>query len=134
MPEENISMRGFKELEDALKQMGDEKAIKAMQGSMRKGMKIVLEDAKQNAPVSTGALRDSLKVGAVNINRLKKSVIVQVITKLFYARFIEYGTALISARPFMRHALEKNRAKVLSIMREDLNKRIERFFKKTKLS
>lgn len=67
----------------------------------------VLRDAKQNAPVRTGALRASGRV-------IEKSKLTQEVefggggTGVNYAAAVEYGTGRTSPKPFLRPAVKKN--------------------------
>lgn len=47
--------------------------------------------------------------------------LVTVTSKAPYSAFLEYGTSRMAARPFMRPATEKNRAKVVKLVGDALN-------------
>lgn len=130
-----MKLRGFEALERALAKMGDENVLKILRGSLRKGAKVVLADAKERAPEGkTGDLREGLKIKTVHLNKSKKNIIVEIANtkSTYYAKFLEFGTKHISARPFMRPALDNNKNEVLKITGQEINKRISRFFKRLK--
>jgi len=104
--------------------------------------------------VDTGSLRDGIRVGfdrqnssavqkSYNVfvtNRVKKRAGVKYrksrkgsavsekmkFQSLYYWRFLEFGTAKMRARPFLRPALDENKELVLGFMRERLEKGITR--------
>lgn len=45
---------------------------------------------------------------------------------LFYAQFVEFGTAKMSARPFMRPAFDQNKERAVEVMKATLARGIER--------
>ena len=70
-------------------------AILKIKGNM------VLKKAKQNAPVETGALRNSLKLA-------KKGLLLwEISSDLDYANYVEFGTSYSAAHPFLRPALNR---------------------------
>lgn len=75
---------------------------------LEKAGELVAYRARQNVPVKSGKLRDTIRVvrlkgdPKLNVrvyagNRIKDGA--------FYAHMVEYGTVKMSARPFMRNAL-----------------------------
>jgi len=66
--------------------------------------------AKKNAPVKTGALRDSI---GFEVDAQEKSV--RIGTNIFYAPWIELGTKEIKPRWFLTRALGENAGKIKKI-------------------
>lgn len=64
------------------------------------GMEIIKEDASNRAPVDTGNLSRSGSVEEKGVNN------VELIFNTPYALFVEYGTAKMSAQPYIRPAME----------------------------
>ena len=59
----DVEILGLKELERRLKALPKEVAGKNLLGrALRKSANIIRDDARANAPVDTGILRDSIKV------------------------------------------------------------------------
>lgn len=48
----------------------------------------------------------------------------------FYARFVEFGTSKMAARPFMRPAFEKSASAAIDAVKAGLEKAIERAAKR----
>ena len=77
MPKINFKIEGMKELEKALKKIGDVPQ-KHVTSSARKAMNIVLKDSRANAPVDTGALKKGMKLKGER-SRYKGKKVYQVI-------------------------------------------------------
>lgn len=60
-------------------------------------------NAKAGVPVATGALQASIQME--NHWEGKKKFVGSVFTDMHYAKYIEFGTGRMAARPFMRPAL-----------------------------
>lgn len=78
------------------------------------GTEVVAASARAKAPVESGALSNSIKVKA------KRAGEYAVETDVFYARFIEYGTVNMAARPFLIPALEEHRFEIEAGVQEVL--------------
>ncbi len=89
-----------------------EVGLKAFQG-MERACLLVENDAKRFSPVDTGRLRASL---THEIERSKNEVVGRVGTDVEYAVYVEYGTSNMSAQPYLRPALEKNRAAIKRLL------------------
>lgn len=131
----SIKFEGLDEVLDAL-DIADPKNIEQALG---KACAIVERSAKQNAPKDTGALRRSITSKVENGEGV-------IYTPLEYAPYVEYGTGLFAEgggrkdvpwsyqddqgewhttsgqkpQPFMRPALNENRAEILRILKEAL--------------
>ena len=82
-------------------------------GNMEKACLVVELDAKRMAPVDTGRLQQSI---THEVERKPKEVIGRVGTNVEYAVYVEYGTSVMSAQPYLRPALEKNRSRIGKIL------------------
>ena len=131
----SIKFEGLEEVLDAI-DIADPKKIEAALG---KACALVERSAKQNAPKDTGALRRSITSKVENSEGV-------IYTPLEYAPYVEYGTGLFAEgggrkdvpwsyqddegnwhttsgqrpQPFMRPALNENRAEILRILTEAL--------------
>jgi HK97 gp10 family phage protein len=100
---------------------------------LAKAGELVASKARQKVPVGkdrspykngkewtgrkAGALRDSIRVVRLNGDpKLNVRVYAGNRTDAFYAHFVEYGTVKMPARPFLRPALNSNKAEIMSIM------------------
>lgn len=69
--------------------------------------------AKANAPVRTGQLRNSIN------SRVEGDKAI-VGTNVEYATHVEYGARNQKAQPYMRPALDKNRKNIVRLYRENM--------------
>lgn len=84
-----IRVKGLSELQKFLDQLPAKLEANVMRSALRAGAKVIQAEAKANVPVQSGELRKSIKVGT----RLRKGkATASIRTKLFYARFVEFGT------------------------------------------
>ena len=93
---------------------------------------MVADEARRRVPVGTsrpaakngkdwsareaGALRDSIRVVTLDDNPLKGVRVYAGSRAVYYARFVEYGTAKMWARPFLRVALQSKKAEILQMI------------------
>lgn len=69
----------------------------------------VAADAQRLAPERTGTLRRSIVTERLTRGG-KESNTVRVVARVFYAKFLEFGTRNMRPRPFMRPAANAHRA------------------------
>jgi len=118
-----IEIVGLRELEDKLSNL-DVKLGKALAEALDMIAVKIRDDAKDFAPVDTGALRKSIRIEKKG--KLKVSIIAGgggIINprsgrEVDYAGYVEFGTSRASPQPYMRPALEKNRDLILRIVKE----------------
>lgn len=120
---DNIELSGVDEILNRLQQIGANVSRLENQ-ALRNAAEPVLEDAKANAPVRTGKLKEGLKISSIKIKEGMKYVLVGVDksdnSKIFYSKFIEFGTTKMSARPFLGPAYEKNRREIIEEIKNTL--------------
>ena len=75
--------------------------------------------ARQKVPIDSGKLKDTIRVVRLKGDP-KQDVRVYAGSRdkggAFYAHMVEYGTAKMKARPFLRPALNESKADIMSIM------------------
>lgn len=151
-----FKVAGFKELEDALRQLPEEIAGKVLRQALRTAATPMAEDAASRAPRSDdpgpyGHMADSIKVRLLKAaggitDRLEEGDAREATgvggedlevhlwigpdRKHFYGFFGEFGTVHQSERPFMRPAFDRNAEGVISTLQVALWKGIERAAKK----
>jgi HK97 gp10 family phage protein len=134
MPEiKNVS--GLKELQAAMKELPANIARNVLRGAVNAGATVIREEAKARAPKFEG------KVAKGQPIREKSSAVLQTFyvgvrqgrsakkTKkgsidAWYARFVEFGTSKMAARPFMRPAFEAKKEAAVQAIKNYLEKRI----------
>jgi len=147
-----VHVSGLKELNDALKQLPERIARNALRGGVYAGAKVVQGEAKLKAPRYTGPVSQghpppgtlqrsiimkqipeqsslykqtfyvTVRQGKQYRNQGKKGNLSQ---DAFYWRFVEFGTAKMSARPFLRPAFEAKKQEAVEAIKNYLGPRIE---------
>lgn len=64
-----------------------------------------------------GSLRRSIRVIKMDKGGTRKILVYAGSKKAFYARFVEYGTVKMPARPFLRPALNTSKSRIQGILR-----------------
>jgi HK97 gp10 family phage protein len=92
-----IGVVGGRELQRALQQLESKTRARFARQGMRKGMKLVLAEARAKAPVRTGRLKKSLRIKAAK-RRKKATISIRLAAgegdfkgDTFYGSFLEYG-------------------------------------------
>lgn len=151
----NITITGLADLEKRLLEFPDRLAKNVLAGAFRAGAVVIQREARQIAPRSeaahilyskrTKAMKNSGQhYAATKIlpGTLKKSIKVRlaprksrevpitywvyVSARIWYWRFVEFGTSKMAAKPFLRAAFDTQKEKALERIREYLAARIEK--------
>jgi HK97 gp10 family phage protein len=129
---ETVTVTGLKELREALlRTVPQNMQGKVLQKALAPAANIVLRDARQLAPKDSGRL--SRAIFAMRSKRNSNGVFEERIVKVrwgkkqqkqnrdaYYWRWVEFGTKFIQAQPFMRPAFERNRSRLIPVIRESL--------------
>jgi|SRR5579883_1267088 len=108
MANTKFEIKGVKETLKMLKTLDAKVAKKVSRSAMRKGMKVIKNQVKENAPVDSGALKDSVKIKAGKRSRNKISIEVVIGDGLgkgdtYYAAAVELGHGDTPPNPFIRN-------------------------------
>ncbi len=140
----NVTIRGNKKIEAALKKMSQEMRKKAVPAAVVSGALVVANDAKRRAPFITGTLRRSLHIGGHGDKtpghkigppptkplpppKWRGATLVAFVgTNLVYAPPVEFGMSNRVAKPYLRPALDQNKQTVKAEMRAVLKDFINR--------
>lgn len=131
-----VKIEGLQGIEDALAKAGPKLARSAVRKGLDKGGKVFLGRAKTLVPVlqkgtpqrQPGELRDAI-AEVVTTNPRKQSGRARVGLKYskkgsqdpgVYGLFVEFGTAKMPARPYMRPAYDEARAEAQRVFTEEL--------------
>jgi HK97 gp10 family phage protein len=132
-----VELQGQQELRAALDRF-DVEAIRASKEAVASSAREIEREAKMRAPVR--ALVPDYKISAAkaaqspgfNVRDRIKTILrdagltATIGTGYFVARFVEFGTRKMSARPFLGPAFEVMRPKYLSRLHDALNRVIKR--------
>lgn len=136
-----VKVEGLAELGQALKDFGPVLSKKYLRKATFEMARVIADDAKSRVAVRTGTLRDNIAVfkrlstdvvssyvvgvRKIKLNRKMKKVLrilrnsnggarTSITGDAYYWRFLEFGTAKMSAHPFMRTAFEAQKMNALS--------------------
>ena len=134
----NFEIKGGKELDRALKQLGPKFEKRIAKSAVRAGANVIAKEARLNVPEDSGTLKKSIKVVA----RSKRvgDAVASVVTRsgkkwrskgmdAWYAPLIEFGTKNRPATPFLRTALDSKVAEAIKAMSKQIQKRIKKLAK-----
>lgn len=147
-----MHVQGLKELNDALKQLPERIAKNALRAGVYAGAVVIRDEAKIKAPVYTGPVSQghpppgtlkrsiiikhipeqsglykqtfyvTVRQGKQYRNQGKKGNLSQ---DAYYSRWVEFGNAKMSARPFLRPAFEGKKTSAVDAIKNKLATRVE---------
>jgi HK97 gp10 family phage protein len=137
---ETKNLTGFRELAQALKELGPRVGRKHLRGSVAKGATLIRTEARNLAPVDTGEMRKDIQVKrerspdnvasySVFVRSGKRSRLAgrarDIDKDSWYWKFIELGTVKMAAKPFLRPAFESRKEEAVDAIGAELDKRIQ---------
>jgi HK97 gp10 family phage protein len=121
----DLELTGVDEILNKLNQMGTN--ISRLESkALKNAAEPVLEDAKATNAFNdrSGNLRKGLKISNVKNKEGVKYILVGIDkgdnSKIFYGKFLEFGTSKMPARPFLQPAYEKNKSTIQKNIAETL--------------
>lgn len=144
-----IQVKGLDGVLRVMRELPEHVAKKWLRGAVVKGARAVRDEARHLAPVDTGRLRRNIIIKYINERSNSQRVTYYVLVRsgkrfqkmrvrgkrgqggqtvdndAFYWRFLEFGTAKMSARPFMRAAFEHKRYEALGLITDFLRDGID---------
>ncbi len=90
--------------------------------ALKSAGEIVKQSIEQHAPRQSGKLKNSIKVSGVKTKDGVKYVEIGPDKDAYYAKFLEFGTVKMRAKPFMAPALENARDQALAVLKEELRR------------
>ena len=107
-----------------------------MVGAIRAGSNVVRDEARRLAPADTGNLKKSIatirRKGDRNTVQFSVTPSKGGKNNGWHAHFLEFGTSKMSAKPFLRPALDTKQDEVLQVIKEYIAKRIPAEVEKAK--
>lgn len=153
-----VQITGLKELQKALEQLPKEIQGRPLRSAVSAAAKVIVDDVKTRVPVGeTGNLktavyryrsrrnsatgRETFFVGirqgkaqykdtAYNRRKGRVGKNYKTAGEAYYWRFLEFGTAKMQAKPFLRPAFEANKSRAVEVMKDRLGKSIQTQAKK----
>ena len=138
-----ISVTGLAELEKRMLAFPDKIARNIIARALSKGAAIIRDEARQIAPRDTGEMARDIMIKKARTERGSSLLTFQVFVRTgkksrlagkkrnvsrdsFYWRFVEFGTAKMAAKPFMRPAFERMKVQAVEAIRDSLADNIEK--------
>ena len=121
----DIELEGVDEILNKLQQIGNN-IIRLENKALKNAAQPVLDDAKSSNSFNdrSGNLRKGLKISNIKNKEGVKYILVGVDksddSKIYYGKFLEFGTSKMSAKPFMQPAYEKNKDTIQKTIAETL--------------
>ena len=144
-----FDMKGWDELKRGLEQLGPELATRAGKSAIRAGAKVLSEEVKAGTPVGDddtsrsyrtkggqsvtvdyGHMRDNIKIKMGRPKKAFNVVAYETFGAAFGARFLEYGTVKMAARPFAKPAFDNATILMLDKIKTQLGLSIDRLARK----
>jgi HK97 gp10 family phage protein len=126
-------VRGLPELKRELARLSRAVQTRLARNAVMAMARVVAKHARANAPVETGRLRASIKAKR-DRDRAAAATTGRVVAfanaSVFYAKFIEFGTAHQPPRAFMRPALDEHGPEIHAKLIENLSAGIDRELRK----
>ena len=117
-----VEIKGLDSLMRKLDRMGGN-VLDALDKAVRETALVAQGDARQNAPVDTGALKGSI---STEFDRNAESSTGTVYTNIEYGLYQEMGTVNMAAHPYMMPALNANKSTFEHLARNELETAIKR--------
>jgi HK97 gp10 family phage protein len=117
-----FKIEGARAMEDLLKQLGPRAARKLGTAAARAGLRPIAAEAKRLVPVRSGALKRAIVVvaGKPASETQRTAVLGFKPPESRRAHLTEFGTAHSAAHPFVRPALDGQKAQALEAMGQSL--------------
>jgi len=109
----SFKMDGDKELLRNLKRINNTAQKRALKKSAKAGASPVVQEAKRRVPVDTGRTKRYIRswTAGQRTGEVTESIGVTAKTRAHVARFLELGTSKMTARPFLRPAIDEMQKK-----------------------
>ncbi|AKC63166.1 HK97-gp10 family putative phage morphogenesis protein [Clostridium tepidum] len=121
----SMELDGLDELIRKVQDMG-KAGVRVENAALKKAGELIVEEAKNNVPVKTEKLKKGLKVSGVRKKGGNKFVLAGIQkgdnSKIFYGKFLEFGTSKMKAQPFMGPAYESKKEEAKEIIKDELRK------------
>ena len=127
-----LKVTGLREIDVRLQRLAPKVKKKIMRKAMRQSMKPILQQAKANAPVATGATKKAIKIKAAKRSRKSIGIDVRIGEDTYkgdqyYASFIEFGAPKrkLPPRPFIKPAYESKKDEVKKLVINNIDRIIQ---------
>ena len=121
----SMELDGMDSLIRRIEEMG-KAGVRVENKALKKAGELIVEEAKSNVKVRTEKLKKGLKVSGVRKKNGNKFVLAGIQkgdnSKIFYGKFLEFGTSKMKAQPFMGPAYECKKNEAKEVIKDELRK------------
>lgn len=136
-----VKVDGLRELGERMKGLSEQMNNRIARAATAAGAVVIRNAAQQKAPVDTGNLKKNIIVKRLpkGESSLTSEHIVTVrqgkltakqkdkgLQDAYYGKFVEYGTAKMPARPYLRPAYDQNKEKAVQAIKDRIEKRLNK--------
>lgn len=136
-----VKIDGLQELGQRMKSLSSDVNNRIARAATVAGAVVIRKAAQQKVPVDTGNLKKNIIVKrlpkgetpmtsehivTVRQGKLTEKQKGSGIQDAFYGRFVEYGTAKMPARPYMRPAYDENKEKAVEAIKDRIRARLDK--------
>lgn len=114
-----MELVGVDELLKQLEQLG-RKGSSIENKALKQAGELMANEMRKEAPVDTGALRDSIEVSNIKTKKGRKRV--EVGPTVYYSRWVEMGSSKMTGTAFMARTYEANKSQAQKIIIDELRK------------
>lgn len=127
-----VQMTGLRELGAALKELDSRVQKRIARSATAAGARVIANEAKARVPVDKGTVKKNIRTANLKPTQpgLQETAVgVRVKGKTadsaFHWRFLEFGTAKMSPKPFLRPAFEAKKEEAANKIKDQLKKRLD---------
>lgn len=125
----DLEFEGFDKILSRVEEMGKAGNKIANEGLKASGQ-VILDESKSilemNGSIRTGRLKEGLKLSRLKRKGNKKYINVGIqkgdTSKIFYGKFVEWGTSKMSAKPFLGPAFESKKDEAKEILISEIKR------------
>jgi HK97 gp10 family phage protein len=137
----NVKVEGLRELGERMKSLSEDVNNRIARAATAAGAVVIRKAAQSKVAVDTGNLKKSIIVKRLpkGETQLTSEHIVTVrkgkvtakqkgagLKDAFYGRFVEFGTAKMPARPYLRPAYDENKQKAVEAIKDRIAARLKK--------
>lgn len=137
----SVKVEGLRELGERMRGLSEQVNNRIARAATAAGAVVIRNAAQAKVPVDTGNLKKNIIVKrlpkgessltsehivTVRQGKLTKKQKDKGLEDAYYGKFVEYGTAKMPARPYLRPAFDQNKEKAVEAIKDRIKKRIEK--------
>jgi len=127
MPDASVQLLGAKELIDEFRKLDDAVATQYIDEALEAGAETILAAINRVAPEKSGVLKNSISLRTTLVSRNRVEKVIEISSKAFYWRYLEFGTKFIQAREFIRKSFKNRKGTARTTIRDTFRDRMQGF-------